>query len=122
MMWWPVLSPLPELPRLSYPVQMLYLFLMTLPMSIVAVYIAYARHLLYPGVRARAEDPRASRRWTTSCIGGLIMWIPGGLFFFAIISVMFFRWQQHGAEDSRASAQVDWRPASRSDSGPCVSR
>src|SRR5207247_3327008 len=31
LMWWPVLSPLPELPRLSFPGQMLYLFLMSLP-------------------------------------------------------------------------------------------
>src|SRR5437867_4139974 len=42
IMWWPILSPLPELPRLSYPGQMLYLFLMTIPMSIVAVCITYA--------------------------------------------------------------------------------
>jgi putative membrane protein len=40
------------------------------------------------------------------------MWIPGGLVFFAVISVIFFRWQAHGAEDSAASAQVDWQPAS----------
>ena len=39
-------------------------------------------------------------------IGALIMWIPGGLFFFAIISVVFFRWQQAGAEDGAAGAQV----------------
>ena len=25
-------------------------------------------------------------------IGGLIMWIPGGLFFFARDEVVFFRW------------------------------
>ncbi|CAN5219091.1 hypothetical protein BH09GEM1_BH09GEM1_14800 [soil metagenome] len=36
----------------------------------------------------------------------LIMWVPGGLFFFAIISVVFFRWQRAGGEDSRASAQM----------------
>src|SRR5689334_7370516 len=42
LMWWPFLSPLPELPRLSYPGQMLYCFLMVIPMSIVAIYIAMA--------------------------------------------------------------------------------
>src|SRR4051812_11948318 len=31
VMWWPILSPMPELPRLSYPGQMLYLFLMSIP-------------------------------------------------------------------------------------------
>src|SRR5689334_4677953 len=39
LMWWPVLSPMPELPRLSYPLQMLYLFLMSIPMQIVSIYL-----------------------------------------------------------------------------------
>jgi putative membrane protein len=110
MLWWPILSPLPELPRLSYPMQMLYLFLTTIPMSIVAVYITYSENLLYPSYAS------APRLWGITpmddqLIGGLIMWIPGGLIFFAVISVIFFRWQARGAEDSAASAQVDWRPA-----------
>ena len=109
LMWWPILSPLPELPRLSYPTQMLYLFLMSVPMSLVAVCIGYADHALYPSYAA------APRIWGITpmqdqLIGALIMWIPGGLFFFAVISVIFFKWQQQGGEDSRASAQVGWRP------------
>jgi putative membrane protein len=110
MLWWPILSQLPELPRLSYPMQMLYLFLTTLPMSIVAVYITYSQNLLYPGYAA-APRILGITPMDDQLIGGLIMWIPGGLIFFAVISVIFYRWQQHGAEDSRASAQVDWRPA-----------
>lgn len=110
LLWWPILSQLPELPRLSYPLQMLYLFLTTLPMSVVAVYITYSRNLLYPGY---AASPRilGITPMEDQLIAGLIMWIPGGLLFFAIITVIFFRWQSHGAEDSAASAQVDWRPA-----------
>ena len=107
LMWWPVLSPLPELPRLSYPLQMLYLFLLSLPMSIIAICIGYSDHVLYPAYSA------APRIWGITpmqdqLIGALIMWVPGGLFFFAIISVVFFRWQAQGAEDSAAGAQVDW--------------
>jgi putative membrane protein len=114
LMWWPILSPLPELPRLAYPLQMLYLFLMSIPMSIVAVYIAYADTVLYP---LYASAPRI---WGISPlqdqqIGGLIMWIPGGLFFFTIISVIFFKWQQRDGDESTAGAQVvaDGLPASR---------
>lgn len=111
LMWWPILSPLPELPRLSYPAQMLYLFLMSIPMSIVAVCIGYADHALYPFYAA------APRLWGITpmqdqLIGALIMWIPGGLFFFAVTAVVFFRWQKEG-EDSQAAAQVGWRPAPR---------
>jgi len=105
LMWWPIISPLRELPRLSYPGQMLYLFLLSIPMSLVAVCIGYADHLLYPSYAT------AARIWGITpmqdqMIGALIMWIPGGLFFFAIISVVFFKWQQVGGDETRAGAQV----------------
>lgn len=106
IMWWPVLSPLPELPRLSYPGQMLYLFVMTIPMSLISVSVAYSGSILYP---IYASAPRVMRLspMEDQMLGGLTMWIPGGLYFFAVISVIFFRWQKAGGLDSRASAQVD---------------
>jgi len=110
MLWWPVFSQLPELPRLSYPMQMLYLLLNTLPMSVVAVYITYSQTLLYPAYSA-APRILGLTPMQDQLLGGLIMWIPGGLVFMGVITVIFFRWQSHGAEDSVASAQVDWRPA-----------
>ncbi|HET9455310.1 MAG TPA: cytochrome c oxidase assembly protein [Gemmatimonadaceae bacterium] len=109
MLWWPILSQLPELPRLSYPMQMLYLFLATLPMAVVAVYITYSQSLLYPAYSA-APRILGLTPMQDQLLGGLIMWIPGGLIFFGVITVIFFRWQAHGAEDSEASAQVNWRP------------
>ncbi len=104
IMWWPMLSPLPELPRLSYPGQMLYSFLMTLPMTIVSIFIVYADHVLYP---AYASAPRL---WGLSPLedqrlGGLIMWIPGGLFFYLLTSVIFLRWTS-SQRDDQAGAQV----------------
>jgi putative membrane protein len=108
VMWWPVLSPLPELPRLSYPGQMLYLFLMSIPMAIVAVYIAYSDSILFP-MYASAPRIWGISPMSDQMIGGLIMWIPGGLFFYTVMSVVFFRWNQRGANDSQAGAQVDWR-------------
>ena len=106
IMWWPVLSPMAEFPRLSYPAQMLYLFLMTIPMSVVSVSIAYSGSILYP---AYSSAPRVMQLspMQDQLLGGLIMWIPGGLYFFAVISVIFYRWQKAGGLDSRASAQVD---------------
>jgi putative membrane protein len=108
LMWWPVLSPVPELPRLSYPGQMLYLFLMSIPMAIISVYIAYADGILYP-MYASAPRVWAITPMNDQLIGGLIMWIPGGLYFYTIISVVFYRWQQAGGVESRAGAQVGWR-------------
>ena len=107
IMWWPILSPLPELPRLSYPGQMLYLFLLSIPMAIVAVYIAYADTLLYP-MYAIAPRVWGITPMNDQMIGGLIMWIPGGLYFYTIISIVFLRWQERGGVESAAGAQVGW--------------
>jgi putative membrane protein len=107
LMWWPILSRLPELPRLSYPAQMLYLFLMSIPMAIVSVYISYADTVLYP-MYAYAPRIWGISPMNDQMIGGLIMWIPGGLFFYTIISVIFFRWQQRDGAESPAAAQVNW--------------
>jgi len=109
LMWWPLLSPLPELPRLSYPGQMLYSWLMTIPMSITAVYIAMADSVLYP---AYAAAPRILplSPLEDQLVGALIMWIPGGIVFYIIMTVVFFKWNARG-EDSTAGAQVDWKPS-----------
>jgi len=99
ILWWPVLSPSAELPRAPYPVQMLYLFVVGLPMVVVSIFISMASTVLYPYYAA------APRVWTLLTphadqhLGGLIMWIPGGLVFLVAISVVFFRWQAAGGDD-----------------------
>jgi putative membrane protein len=109
LMWWPLTSQMPELPRLAYPGQMLYCFLMTIPMSVVAFCIALADHLLYPAYSA------VPRLWgitpmVDQSTGGLIMWVPGTLFFLIVLSVVFFKWVGADSDDT-AGAQVNWRPA-----------
>jgi putative membrane protein len=108
LMWWPLTSQLPELPRLPYPGQLLYTFLLSLPMSVVAVYITFADHILYP---AYSSAPRIFplSPMEDQMLGGLIMWIPGTMIFTIILSVVFFQWSARGEDDS-AGAQVDWKP------------
>ena len=108
LMWWPLASQLPELPRLPYPMQMLYCFLMTIPMSIVAVYISMADQVLYPAYSAAPRITTLSPL-DDQLLGGLIMWVPGGTIFMIIMTVIFFKWAARG-EDDAASAQVDWKP------------
>jgi putative membrane protein len=100
ILWWPVLSPISEMPRAPYPVQLLYLFLGGLPMVMVAIVIAMADSLLYPFYATAPRvwpslSPQADQN-----LGGLIMWIPGGMVFFVAIAVVFFRWQAAGGSDS----------------------
>src|SRR3954462_6657034 len=48
IMWWPVMSPLPELPRLSPLPGILYLFLICIPMQLVGAFLTFANDVLYP--------------------------------------------------------------------------
>lgn len=108
VMWWPVLSPVPELPRASYPGQLLYLFLLGIPMSIVGAMITLANDPLYPFYVA------APRVWGLSAIddqqiGGLIMWVPGGLVFWIAMTVVWFRWsvrEERGDAERRVPLEV----------------
>jgi putative membrane protein len=103
IMWWPVMSTMPELPRLSYPKQMLYLLFMTLPMTAVAMLITYSGTVLFPlyasAPRVWALSPLEDQR-----LGGLIMWIPGGFVFIGVISVAFFRWVAEFERQEKAVA------------------
>jgi putative membrane protein len=91
LMWWPIMSPVPELPRMPTGLAMLYLFLVGIPMQIVAALITFADEVLYPWYAV------APRTWGLSPLddqqlGGLLMWIPGNLWIFAAIGLLFFRW------------------------------
>jgi putative membrane protein len=101
VMWWPILSPVPELPRLPYPGQMLYLFLLGIPMSVTGALITLSDSVLYPFY---AEAPRV---WELSAladqqIGGLLMWVPGGLVLWGAMTVVWFRWS---AWEARGEAE-----------------
>jgi putative membrane protein len=100
LMWWPVMSPLPELPRLAYGLGMLYLFLVAIPMQVIGALITFADGVLYPWYAA------APRTWGLSPLddqqlGGLLMWVPGNLLMFAAIAVLFFKWAREEEREER---------------------
>ena len=102
LMWWPVLSPLPEFPALSPPGQMLYLFLQSLAPTIPASFLTLGSTLLYP---VYGTFPRI---WGISAhsdqlVAGLIMKLAGGAILWGFITVIFFRW--HDRE-----RQTGWDP------------
>lgn len=110
LMWWPILSPMPELPRLSYPGQMLYLFLLGIPMSVMGALITLAGDALYPFYTT------APRVWglaplVDQQIGGLIMWVPGGLTFWVVMTVVWFRWsRREETGDAERAVPLDAYP------------
>jgi len=102
IMWWPVMSPLKELPRIAAPLQMLYLFVLGIPMMISAAFITFSKGELY---RWYAEAPRifGISVLDDQRLGGVIMWVPGGLCLWLAITVVYFRWTRpEGKEDEDA--------------------
>ncbi|MBA3344187.1 MAG: cytochrome c oxidase assembly protein [Gemmatimonadales bacterium] len=91
IMWWPVMSPVPELPRLPYGVGMLYLFLVGIPMQVVAALITLSDQVLYPWY-ASAPPTWGLSPLDDQRLGGLLMWVPGNLWMFLAIGVLFFKW------------------------------
>ncbi len=91
LLWWPLMSTMPELPRLSHPKQMLYALAMMAPMTAVSIFVTYADVVLYP---AYAAAPRVTSlsALQDQRLGGLIMWIPGSLIVVTVVTVIFFRW------------------------------
>jgi len=91
LMWWPALSVVPELPRLSAPLRMAYLFVQSLLPSVMAAFITFADSAVYPFYE------RSPRMWGLSAvadqqIAGGIMKLFGSLILWGFIAVVFFQW------------------------------
>lgn len=97
--WWPVFSHQPELPRSTPGFLMLFLFFMSLPPTIIGALLTFAGFVVYPAYEA------VSRPWGMSAqadqeLAGLLMWLPGGLIYFVVLTVVFFRWFNRPGDDS----------------------
>jgi putative membrane protein len=118
IMWWPVFSPLPEMPPISPPGQILYLFVQSLVPTIPASFLTFGHQPLY---KVYATFPRlfGISAMTDQLIAGLIMKILGGLILWGFIAVIFFRWGTREREqgwdalalrDVEADLRVDLTP------------
>ena len=110
IIWLPVVSPLPEVPRLSPPPRMIFLFLQSVVPTVPASFLTFGNRPLYHyyesvpqlfGLTA-LEDQR---------MAGLVMKIGAGLLLWLLIAVIFFRW---AAEEERRSVQTrKWQDLDR---------
>jgi putative membrane protein len=107
LMWMPVASPIPEIPRLRPPTQMLYLFLQTIVPTVPASFLTFNSRPLY---KIYATFPRL---WGVSAlsdqqVAGLIMKIVGGMYLWAAIGVIFFRWYADEQRQDAAGDVLHW--------------
>lgn len=101
--WWPVLSPVPE-QRLSYPLQVLYLFVDGMLMMVLGIVFTFSPVVFYSPYAA------APRLWGISAlsdqqVGGLIMWYPGNVPYGILLIVAFYKWFE-GAPEPGEEARV----------------
>jgi len=98
VIWMPIVSPLPEIPRLTPPLRMVFLFLQSVVPTIPATFLTFGQHALY---RRYESLPKlwGLTAHTDQEIAGLIMKIGAGLILWALMAVIFFRWA--AAEESR---------------------
>ena len=94
IMWLPIQSPTPAIPRLGEPMQMLYLFLNTIIPTVPASFITFASEPLYPGY---GDGPAA---WGLTLvgdqtIGGIVMKLGGGFYLLALILVIWVRYNRN---------------------------
>ena len=99
IMWWPIMSPLKELPRLGYGTQIMYLFLLPVGQYITAAILALAPDAFYPSYiaapRITGLTPHGDQQ-----LGGVIMKISGFVAFGIPLIIAFFKWYaQDGAPD-----------------------
>jgi putative membrane protein len=90
--WWPILSPVSKLPRLSIGGQILYIFMNGMPAVLLGAGLTFMPPLYAPYLSAPIV-------WGISHsvdqqLGGLIMWVPVNIFYIIVMSALFIRWMQ----------------------------
>ena len=97
-MWWPLCSQITTIPRLIYPLHMMYLFVMSLSQIIVFGIITFASDPIY------THYVDAPRIWNISPLvdqqlGGIIMTVGSGFLFLSLLIITFFKWASESNQD-----------------------
>jgi putative membrane protein len=110
IVWMPLVSPLPEVPRFHPLMRMLFLFLQSIVPTVPASFLTFGDHPLYHFYET------VPRLWNITALhdmqyAGLIMKIAGGVILWVVIGIVFFRWYADEEEGEhrphRASRDLD---------------
>jgi putative membrane protein len=98
--WWPIFAPDARL-RMEPMRAIIYLATAMVANSVLAILLTFARPGLYPAYLHPADSlgilPMLRDGWgltpaADQQLGGLLMWVPGGLFFLGAIFIVMARW------------------------------
>jgi putative membrane protein len=104
LLWIPVCGPLPEL-RISYPAQMLYLFVTSIVPTVPAAWLTFAEGSVY-SVYDIPQRLGGISVTTDQQAAGLIMKLVGGGFLWLIITIRFFQWASKFSDTDKAVDQA----------------
>jgi putative membrane protein len=105
IVWMPLVSPLPEVPRFHPLMRMLFLFLQSVVPTVPASFLTFGDHPLYHFYET------VPRLWGISALddmqqAGLIMKIAAGTVLWVIIAIVFFRWYADEEDSARGPSRV----------------
>lgn len=104
LLWMPVVGPLPEL-RISFPAQMLYLFVISIVPTVPAAWFTFAGGAIYSAY----DVP--DRLWGLTItddqqLAGVVMKLVGGGFLWIVITTRFFQWASKFSDTDKAVDQA----------------
>ncbi len=111
-MWLPVLHSRPELPKMSAPVRMVYLFAQSILPNVPSIFLAFAEHPIYQWY---AHAPRVFQHFSAvedQQLAGAIMKVSGTMIIWGVIVVMFFRWYRESERQGGADV-LTWEDVER---------
>ncbi len=100
--WWPLIGPVREFHKMTYPMQMLYVFLDGQPLDIYAFLLVFSGVVIYPfyaippqlGISAYADQ----------AVAGALLLLPG-LVDLVVLSPLFFLWLAQVEQKARIADQ-----------------
>jgi cytochrome c oxidase assembly factor CtaG len=92
LFWWPILSPTISLPGLSYPRQILYLFLALIPCTVLGGVFIFAPEVIYRKYAAAPPFLAAIDPMTDQQVAGVIMAMAGMFVYLGFLGRAFYIW------------------------------
>jgi putative membrane protein len=110
LMWFPFLNRVPELPRMSQGMRLVYLFLQSVIPTIPASFLTFGTGLLYR-FYGTVPRPFPITALDDQQLAGALMKVYAGLLLWIVIAVAFFRWyardQRNEPDDPLTWADVE---------------
>ncbi|MDA0364537.1 MAG: cytochrome c oxidase assembly protein [Chloroflexi bacterium] len=105
LFWWNVIDPRPRRSRLAYIPRVLYVFVTGVPRQFLGAMLTFADRPTYEVYR-EASGPLSLSPADDQQLGGLIMWVLGGMMYLLIMGIIFGVWAHKSEQAQRASEAV----------------